>query len=162
MTHFDGDEGTFDVLSVKKRCCPACHALVQYLIKIGRYKPNMLYVGAHSDWSQVCLPSFIPKAAGEAVIAAAREALEPLLHRMIADEKKKASPETVKSWRSNMTITSKPLATDSSPFPSTTRFAEPQGMEDSANPGFPWPESRKRDRPVSSPMSSPIVTKTKA
>ena len=36
----------------------------------------MFYAGSHAEWSQVSLPSFIPKKAGEAVIKAAKDALD--------------------------------------------------------------------------------------
>ncbi|XPS90586.1 hypothetical protein M3J09_000025 [Ascochyta lentis] len=153
----DKMKDALDVLSVTKRCCPACHALVQYIVDIMEYKPDMLYAGNHTEWSQGRLPPFIPKEAGETVIEAAKKALEPRLKKMIKIMKKEHRRTTVKSYRSTATT-----VVDSSTYSPVNSFVEPEGMVDSDYLNYTWPEDKKREASApSSPTAQPKAKKAK-
>lgn len=61
------------VLPVSKRCCPACHALIEYVNENADEK--ILYPGHHEYWFTAALPPWLPRKAGMAVIKAAETKL---------------------------------------------------------------------------------------
>lgn len=73
----------FKVLPVSKRCCPACHALINHII-LGRRMINLLYPGNHAVWSAAAFPPWISREAGMAVLEAAKAVVRDRFHRMIS------------------------------------------------------------------------------
>ncbi|KAL5114958.1 hypothetical protein ACEQ8H_007130 [Pleosporales sp. CAS-2024a] len=61
------------VLPVSKRCCPACNALMKYVIE--NTNENILYPGYHENWFTAALPPWLPRQAGMSVIKAAETKL---------------------------------------------------------------------------------------
>jgi hypothetical protein len=61
------------VLPVSKRCCPTCHALMNYVNENADEK--ILYPGHHENWFTAALPPWLPREAGMAVIKAAETKL---------------------------------------------------------------------------------------
>ncbi|RMZ69952.1 hypothetical protein GMOD_00008894 [Pyrenophora seminiperda CCB06] len=57
------------VLPVSKRCCPACHALMEFVNE--NTKEQIIYPGYHENWFTAALPPWLPRDAGMAVIKAA-------------------------------------------------------------------------------------------
>ncbi|KAI4645278.1 hypothetical protein J4E93_006078 [Alternaria ventricosa] len=88
-----------DVLPVSKRCCPACHALVRYLVTY--HKCNLMYAGNHAVWFAAALPPWIPKPAGLYVLAEARRALGLRVQKILKGET--VPPGSDDSWRTDET-----------------------------------------------------------
>lgn len=72
-TTTDALKGKMSALPVSQKCCPACHALVEYFIE--NVNPALVYPGKHEVWSAAALPPWIPREAGQVVLRAARKAL---------------------------------------------------------------------------------------
>ncbi|KAI4957212.1 hypothetical protein J4E86_005685 [Alternaria arbusti] len=88
-----------DVLPVSKRCCPACHALVRYLVTY--HKCNLMYAGNHGVWFATALPPWIPKPAGLHILAEARKALSYRFQYILNRET--APPGSDDSWKTDET-----------------------------------------------------------
>jgi len=84
---------------VSKRCCPACHALVRYLVTY--HKCNLMYAGNHAVWFAAALPPWIPKPAGLYVLAEARMALSHRFQYILNGETAPSGSED--SWKTDET-----------------------------------------------------------
>ncbi|KAI4707178.1 hypothetical protein J4E89_008117 [Alternaria sp. Ai002NY15] len=73
-TTTDALKGKMSALPVSQKCCPACHALVEYFIE--NVNPALVYPGKHEVWSAAALPPWLPREAGQVVLRAARKALQ--------------------------------------------------------------------------------------
>jgi len=73
-TTTDALKGKLSALPVSQKCCPACHALVEYFIE--NVNPALVYPGKHEVWSAAALPPWIPRETGQVVLRAARKALQ--------------------------------------------------------------------------------------
>ncbi|KAK1764162.1 hypothetical protein QBC33DRAFT_209581 [Phialemonium atrogriseum] len=66
------------ILPVTKRCCPACHILLNYVSDLTL--KAIRYPGSHPHWSSCSLPPWITKDAGEHML---RQASDVLQHRLM-------------------------------------------------------------------------------
>lgn len=87
------------LLMVSKRCCPACHKLVELVRAELRYngKDDLLYPGSHVVWSAVALPPWLPKQYGEQIVKHAEDVLIRRIEEIVAlkrinKKRKKRSP----------------------------------------------------------------------
>jgi hypothetical protein len=74
----DRFESLIKYLPTSKPSCPACHALVEYYMR--KFNSGLMYEGHHENWFACALPPWLPREAGEAVMAAAENKLKQRMY----------------------------------------------------------------------------------
>ncbi|KAF4817443.1 hypothetical protein CGCSCA5_v005784 [Colletotrichum siamense] len=131
-------------MAVNKRCCPVCYIMLEIVERESGHR--FLYAGAHSDWSAVSIPRWLPKKFFNALYNQVESVLQGALQWIVQEQ------GLARSSESGGTRSAPEQSSGSDPDGGSARFVHRMEMRD---PGAQPRPVRPQFAPVLAASASP-------